>query len=106
MYILSEWDNRQNFPFWSDSNANMTRQIHTVHFEKLNFWTEILGNHTIKPFIVEGNLKEEGYLKFLMPSINHIIELDSLLQNEVDCQQDGVLPLRLVQYSSSSIMTF
>jgi len=72
--------NRQNFRYWSIENSHWMRDNKSQHLDKVNVWTEIIGDHLIGPFFINGNLNSEMYetmlIKQIIPAIRNLFSND------------------------------
>ncbi|CAH1115686.1 unnamed protein product [Psylliodes chrysocephalus] len=59
-FTLHGYANRQNCRYWSRENPHWMRDDHTQFSGKVNVWAEIVGNHIIGPFIIDGNLNGDN----------------------------------------------
>ncbi|KAJ8962772.1 hypothetical protein NQ318_001171 [Aromia moschata] len=57
--------NRQNCRYWSRQNPHWLRELHTQNPEKVNVWARIIGENSIGPFFIDGNLNGKTYLALL-----------------------------------------
>ena len=66
--------NTHNSHVWADENPHTTVESNfQIHFS-VNVWCAVLDDELISPFILEGRLTGEAYLRFLQEELFRLLE--------------------------------
>jgi len=86
-------NNTRNSHCWSIENPHETYDKHFQHKFSVNIWCGIINNQLVGPFILEGPLTGEIYLRFLQEELSLLME-NIPLRNRVQMwlQHDGAPP--------------
>jgi len=61
--------NPQNFRYWNIEYSHWIRDNKSRYFDKVNFWTGIIGDHLLNPFFINENLNSETFETMLIEQI-------------------------------------
>ena len=78
---------------WRDENPHATVESNFQQRFSVNVWCAVLDDQVIGPFILEGRLTGEAYLRFLqevLPQLLEDVPLDK--RSRMDFQHDGAPP--------------
>jgi len=78
-------NNTYNSHVWADENPHATVQSNFQLRFSVNVWCAVLDDQLIGPFILEGHLTGEAYLRFLQEELPRLLEDVPLKKNEVIC---------------------
>jgi len=67
-----------NSHVWADENPHATVESNFQLRFSVNVWCAVLDDQLIGPFILEGHLTEEAYLRFLQEELPQLLEDVSL----------------------------
>jgi len=67
-------DNTHNSHVWADENHHATVENNFQLRFSVNVWCAVLDDQLIGPFILEGRLTGEAYLKFLQEELPRLLE--------------------------------
>jgi hypothetical protein len=82
--------NRHNEHIWSIENPEVNRQVRPQVKFSINVWAGILGDRILGPFLFEGNLTAEQYLRFLNTEFqNFLMDIPLAHLPHLWFQQDG-----------------
>ena len=86
-------NNTHNSHVWADDNPHATVESNfQLHFS-VNVWCAVLDNQLIGPFILEGRLTGEAYLRFLQEELPRLLEDVPLnKRGHMYFQHDGAPP--------------
>ena len=95
-------NNTHNSHVWADENPHTTVESNfQIHFS-VNVWCAILDDQLIDPFILEGRLTGEVYLRFLQEELPHLLEDVPLNKRGCVCFQHNRAP----PHSSREVRNF
>jgi len=77
-------NNTHNSHVWADENPHATFESNFQQLFSVNVWCAVLDDQVIGPFILEGRLTGEAYLRFLQEELPQIWRM-CLWINEVVC---------------------
>lgn len=77
--------NRHNNHFWAVENPHWTRVTHRQRRWSVNVWAAVVGDYTIGPIFIEGNVNGATYLEFIEQ------QLDALLQVVPEEERDNII---------------
>ena len=95
-------NNTHNSRVWGDENPHATVESNFQQRFSVNVWCAVLDDQLIGPFILEGRLKGEAYLRFLeeeLPQLLEDVPLDK--RSHMYFQHDGAYP-----HSSRGVTNF
>ena len=75
-------NNTHNSHAWGDENPYATVESNFQQCFSVNVWCAVLDDQLIGPFILEGRLTGETYIRFLQEELPQLLE-DVPLDNEV-----------------------
>jgi len=67
-------NNTHNSHMWADGNPHATVESNFQQRFSVNVWCAVLDNQLIGPFILEGHLTGEAYLRFLQEELPRLME--------------------------------
>jgi len=100
-------NNTHNSHVWVDENPHVTVESNfQLHFN-VNVWCAVLDDQLIGPFILEGRLTGEAYLRFLQEELPRLLE-DVLLnkRGRLYFQHDGAPPHFLLEDNSATFFCY
>lgn len=74
---------------YSRENRHISVPIRTQYPQKVNVWADILNNHIIGPFFIDGNLNANKYLNLLRENVLPAVHNLNINLQEIWFQQDG-----------------
>src|SRR5215469_13392489 len=86
-------NNTRNSHVWADENPHATVESNFQQRFSVNVWCAVLDDQLIGPFILEGRLTGEAYLRFLQEELPQLLEdvpLDK--RSRMYFQHDGAAP--------------
>jgi len=95
-------NNTHNSHVWADENRHTTVESNFQQRFSVNVWCAVLDDQLIGPFILEGRLTRETYLRFLQEELPRLLEDVPLnKRSRMYIQHDGVPP-----HSSHEVRNF
>ena len=95
-------DNTHNSHVWADENPHANVENNFQHRFSVNEWCAVLDDQLIGPFILEGRLTREEYLRFLQEELPRLLEDVPLnKRGRMYFQHDGAPP-----HSSHEVRNF
>ena len=86
-------NNTHNSHVWADENPHATVESNFQQSFSVNLWCAVLDDQLIGPFILEGRLTGEAYLRFLQEELPRTLEDVSLnKRGRMYFRHDGVPP--------------
>ena len=67
-------NNTHNSHVWADENPHATMESNFQQRFSVNVWCAVLDDQLIGPFILEGRLTGEAYLRFLQEELPRLLE--------------------------------
>ena len=96
------FNNTHNSHVWADENPHATVESNFQLRFSVNVWCAVLYDQLIGPFVLEGRLTGEAYLRFLHEELPRLLEDVSLnKRGRMYCQHDGAPP-----HSSREVRNF
>lgn len=96
-FFLHTKPNKQNHRVWSCVNPRQVISTRTQYPKKVNIWAGILNHNIIGPFVIEGNLNGEKYLRLLrdqvIPQIREIANINQVWYQHDGCPSHFVRPV-------------
>ena len=93
-------NNTHSSHVWADENPHATVESNFQQRFSVNVWCAVLDDQLIGPFILEGRLTGEAYLRFLQEELPQLLE-DVPLDKRSRIQHDGAPP-----HSSRGVTNF
>lgn len=85
--------NTHNEHTWATQNPRVVKVTRTQFRFKVNVWAGIVDHHLVGPFIIDGNLSSEMYMRFLRDELPILMENIPLsVRRRIIFQQDGAPP--------------
>jgi len=75
---------------WADENPHATVESNFQQRFSVIVWCAVLDDQLIGPFILEGCLTEEAYLRFLQEELPRLLEDVPLNKRRMYFQHDGI----------------
>ena len=67
-------NNTHNFHVWADQNSQAPVESNFKHRFIVNVWCAVLDEQLIGPFILEGRLTRETYLRFVQEQLPRLLQ--------------------------------
>ena len=94
-------NNAYNSHVWADENPHATIKSNSQQRFSVNVWCAVLDSQLIGPFILEGHLTGEAYLRFLQEELPRLLDVPLNKRGRLYFQHDGAPP-----HSSREVRNF